>query len=69
MNRLTLFISLTEPDECQHRSSITEEEFNGSHGSTAGRHSHSFVVPIAVLQDGDVWSTRWQYSGAPIVWE
>jgi len=37
--------------------------------STAGRHSHIFVVAIAVLQDGDVWSTSWQYSGAPIVWE
>ena len=35
--------------------------------STTGRHSHIFVVAIAVLQDGDVWSTRWQYSGAPIV--
>ena len=69
MNRLTLFISLTEPDECQHRGSFTGEEFNGSHGSTAGRHSHIFVVPIAVLQDGDVWSTRWQFSGTPIVWE
>jgi len=29
----------------------------------------SIESSIAVLQDGDVWSTRWQYSGAPIVWE
>jgi len=37
--------------------------------STAGRDSHIFLVAVAVLQDDDVWSTRWQYSGAPIVWE
>jgi len=37
--------------------------------STAGRHSHILMVAVAVLQDDHVWSTRLQYSGAPIVWE